>query len=63
MIKLIVFDDVDVTVESKMWKAYREERLKELTIVPPLNAFEEAIQLTNEGKLWHFPIDNEQGML
>lgn len=27
--------------------------------MPPLNAFEEAVNLTEEGKLWHFPIDNE----
>jgi hypothetical protein len=30
--------------------------------VAPLNGFEEAIQYTNEGKLWNFPIDNEQGL-
>ena len=28
----------------------------------PLNGFEELIMLTDEGKLWHFPIDNEQGI-
>jgi small subunit ribosomal protein S31 len=27
--------------------------------MPPLNAFEEAISLTEAGVLWHFPIDNE----
>jgi small subunit ribosomal protein S31 len=32
-----------------------------LSSVPPSNAFEEMIQWTKEGKLWHFPIDNEQG--
>jgi len=29
--------------------------------LPPSNAFEEMIQWTEEGKLWTFPIDNEQG--
>ena len=27
----------------------------------PNNAFEEAIDWTNRGILWKFPIDNEQG--
>ena len=26
----------------------------------PTNGFEDLIQLTNEGKIWKFPIDNEQ---
>ncbi|XP_058804302.1 small ribosomal subunit protein mS31 [Phymastichus coffea] len=38
----------------------REIRLAELTV--PQNVFQELIQWTNEGKIWHFPIDNEQGM-
>ncbi|XP_053564376.1 28S ribosomal protein S31, mitochondrial isoform X2 [Bombina bombina] len=29
---------------------------------PPRNGFEEMIQLTKEGKLWTFPIDNEAGL-
>lgn len=29
----------------------------------PRNAFEEMANLTEEGKLWHYPIDNEQGLL
>ena len=28
----------------------------------PTNGFEELIQLTEAGKLWRFPVDNEQGM-
>ena len=31
--------------------------------IPPINGFEEMILLTNQGKLWNFPIDNEQGKL
>lgn len=30
--------------------------------VRPLNGLEDLIKLTEEGKLWHFPIDNEQGL-
>jgi len=29
---------------------------------PPSNAFEEMMRWTVEGKLWTFPIDNEQGV-
>lgn len=29
---------------------------------PPRNGFEEMIQWTKEGKLWHYPIDNEAGL-
>ena len=36
--------------------------LKDNTEVLPLNGFEESIKLTEEGKLWNFPIDNEQGI-
>ncbi len=47
--------------ESALWQRFREIQLKQLRDTMPLNGFDEAIRLTNEGKLWHFPIDNEQG--
>jgi len=28
----------------------------------PRNWFEQCIQWTDQGKLWHFPINNEQGL-
>jgi len=37
------------------------EESKRLTMLPPSNAFEEMMRWTEEGKLWTFPIDNEQG--
>jgi len=37
------------------------EDSKRLMSLPPSNAFEEMIRWTQEGKLWTFPIDNEQG--
>jgi len=37
------------------------EESKYLTSLPPSNAFEEMMRWTEEGKLWNFPIDNEQG--
>ena len=38
------------------------EKTEQILNLPPTNAFEEMIQWTNEGKLWRFPIDNEQGL-
>lgn len=38
------------------------EESKHLTSLPPSNAFEEMMHWTEEGKLWNFPIDNEQGL-
>ncbi|KAF6029598.1 mRpS31 [Bugula neritina] len=43
------------------WKKQFETQLEESKFFPH-NAFEEMIQWTEEGKLWKFPIDNEQGM-
>lgn len=54
---------VSVTRESPIWTMHYNEVLDEADIIPPINGFEEMIQLTNDGKLWNFPIDNEQGML
>jgi len=39
----------------------QSEMLKQMTL-PPNNDFERMIRWTKEGKLWNFPIDNEQGM-
>jgi len=41
---------------------YYNEELNEAQEVPPINGFDEMIKLTNEGKMWNFPIDNEQGI-
>lgn len=38
-----------------------EREIKLATLSAPQNAFQELIQWTNEGKIWKFPIDNEQG--
>ena len=40
--------------------SHYEEELKNAQDVPSINGFDEMIRLTNEGKLWRFPIDNEQ---
>jgi small subunit ribosomal protein S31 len=50
------------TNESFIWENYNQFELNQLFVPAPLNGFEEMIELTNEGKLWNFPIDNEQGV-
>ena len=54
---------VDEPVETQLTLFYKleAEESKRLTSLPPSNAFEEMICWTEEGKLWTFPIDNEQG--
>ena len=52
-----------VTKESPIWENYNQNELKLKYESPPLNGFDEMINLTNEGKLWKFPIDNEQGRI
>lgn len=44
------------------WNELVKHDSKMSRLLIPLNRFEELIQLTEEGKLWKFPIDNEQGM-
>lgn len=39
---------------------HNAEELRCAQEVPSLNGFDELIRLTDEGKLWRFPIDNEQ---
>jgi small subunit ribosomal protein S31 len=48
--------------ESPVWTFYQEKELKEAKQSLPINGFDHMINLTNEGKLWKFPIDNEQGL-
>lgn len=44
------------------WKRLSDEE-KDLEFrKPPRNAFDEMIQMTREGKLWSYPIDNESGL-
>lgn len=48
--------------ESPLWEKLAREQLELSVHCAPENGFEEMIKLTEEGKLWHFPIDNEQGL-
>ena len=43
------------------WRKCQERELGILSTPPPRNALEEMILQTKQGKLWHFPVNNEQG--
>ena len=44
------------------WRHCQERELGILSTPPPRNALEEMILQTKQGKLWHFPVNNEQGI-
>lgn len=46
----------------RTWKSLQQEELKRLVTQPPTNAYEEMIQWTEQGKLWKYPINNEDGL-
>ncbi|CAL1677949.1 unnamed protein product [Lasius platythorax] len=48
--------------ELKTWATLEQRELKALTTYSPANIFQELILWTEQGKLWKFPINNEQGM-
>jgi len=50
------------TPKLKTWDALLARDLKLSVTHPPANGFEEMIAWTEQGKLWKFPIDNEQGL-
>ena len=45
-----------------IWDRLEADELQYVIAQPPKNAIEEMIQWTEEGKLWRYPINNEQGM-
>ncbi|XP_001602988.2 28S ribosomal protein S31, mitochondrial [Nasonia vitripennis] len=44
------------------WEAMEAREIKLATLSSPQNVFQELIQWTEQGKIWRFPINNEQGM-
>lgn len=59
-------EEVDKWPEVKLnetWKDLYSRELRLAVIHPPANYFQEMILWTKQGKLWRFPIDNEQGFL
>lgn len=61
---LDIFKNVDVQndVELPTWDRLYEKSLKTAVTHPPKNIYDQMIIWTEQGKLWKFPIDNEQGM-
>lgn len=51
-----------IVPKFKMWDIWKEKELKFSIEKYPKNAFQEMIEWTKEGKLWKFPINNEQGI-
>ncbi|KRT81089.1 hypothetical protein AMK59_5825, partial [Oryctes borbonicus] len=47
---------------NKTWQKLYERDLKLAVTHPPANYFQQMILWTEQGKIWKFPIDNEQGM-
>lgn len=60
--KLLTDGDKKPGVELKLWGKLVKAELDFLGQSAPKNYYEEMIHWTKQGRLWHFPIDNEQGM-
>ncbi|XP_055384355.1 uncharacterized protein LOC129614012 isoform X2 [Condylostylus longicornis] len=61
-----IFKDPTLLKDSpdilKTWSLLEKRELKLAVTHPPRNYFEKMILWTEQGKLWKFPIDNEQGL-
>nr|CAG4634741.1 EOG090X04UC [Alona affinis] len=44
------------------WEKLYQRELELAISLPPANGFQQMIQWTKQGKMWHFPINNEQGL-
>ncbi|XP_032878143.1 28S ribosomal protein S31, mitochondrial isoform X2 [Amblyraja radiata] len=51
-----------IVLQPSLWDVEQAGRIAAVTEHLPRNGFEEMIQWTKEGKLRHFPIDNEAGL-
>lgn len=49
-------------VSNPFWDKLAQREVELSLDFSPENAFEEMIKWTEEGKLWRYPIDNEQGL-
>ena len=47
----------------QIWDRLMQDELEYVMAQPPKNAFDEMIKLTEDGKLWKYPINNEQGRI
>jgi len=61
-----IFKDVAINKDIPIlptWDRLHEKSLQTAVTHPPKNIYEQMIIWTEQGKLWKFPIDNEQGMV
>lgn len=60
-----IFNEIDqLQVKDdalKTWSKLQKHELRLRMSMAPRNYFEKMAYWTEEGKVWHFPIDNEQG--
>lgn len=54
-----VYDPNTPTLNT--WDLLDRKELQLLVTHPPVNSLEQMIRWTEQGRLWRFPIDNEQG--
>lgn len=55
-------DDLkDQGIINNKWRTLHKKDLQLAVTHPPANYFQQMIQWTETGKIWKFPIDNEQG--
>ncbi|KDR20607.1 28S ribosomal protein S31, mitochondrial [Zootermopsis nevadensis] len=53
----------DFPSEVTTWQRLEARELRLAVTHPPSNIFEEMIRWTEQGKLWHLPVNNEQGQV
>jgi len=58
----VQFEESETTGQMKTWKKLYQRELQLSIASPPANGFQQMIQWTRQGKLWQFPINNEQGL-
>ncbi len=56
-------EESEVAPKLATWETLYQRELELAVTHPPSNGFQQMIMWTKQGKLWHFPIDNEQGMI
>jgi len=58
----VQFESLESTPKMTTWKRLNERELELSVANPPTNGFQQMILWTRRGKLWQFPINNEQGL-
>lgn len=55
-------DQLKLNILTETWADLQNRDLRLAFTQPPANYFQQMILWTEQGKLWKFPIDNEQGL-